>query len=679
MYLITIVFQYWLMAGVLFVGLVAQYAWATEFTTEQDYLQDFPVVLSASRLAQPISETPSAMTVIDRKMIAASGARNVVELFRLVPGMYVGYANGHTPVVSYRGTTDGYARRMQVLIDGRTVYLPPYGQVHWSALPLDIGDIERIEVVRGPSAASHGSNSVQGVINIMTRPASAVHKSQVAVNRGSGGISDVSARLGNAGEKWDYRMTLASRADNGFDNHGANDVNNDDSSTKLLNIRTAYRPTGSDSINFQFGYGDTTALNGKSLVFAGDFDTLREAKTISNFQQITWLHTANENSDIQLSYYHIGQSIRDNRYTSPFPNPPLPGTPQYWIVDEIFLHRHEVELQYTLISSSANRVVWGAGMRYDSVNSPINLSTPVTWREYRVFAHDEWRMSPSNLLNTGAMVERNAMDQTRVSPRISYNHHLTARHTLRASLSLAYRNPEMMEELGDRRTTPGGLLFQEFKAAGGAKPERAISREVGYIGLLNDAGSTLDIRAYYDRLDNVIWIDPIMVPPSVILSSSFRNDLSATYRGLEGTLNHKLSERSKLTANYAHQLVRADPIGSLTIVSNDVYYYYIDKYSKTVPLNSASLLLAHEFSGGMRLGVGYYYQDKVNVLDRTEGQPIMRRLDLKLAKRFSSSHSGTAGEIALVSQNALDDNTYTEYRPSAFSKRRNYITATLEF
>ena len=626
------------------------------------------------------------MTVIDRSMIDASGARNIVELFRLVPGMYVGYASGHTPIVSYRGTTDSYARRMQVLVDGRTVYLPPYGQVDWSVLPLDIGDIERIEVVRGPSAASHGSNSVQGVISIISRQAAAGPKTQVSVNRGAAGISDLAARLGTSSERWDYRMTVSSRADDGFEKL------NDDTSLKQINIRTNYRPTSDNSIDFQAGYGNHTGMAGRIFIEAGDTESIRDIKTLSNFQRLSWLHTAHENSDVQLSYYHIGQSMRDNRYTVP---KPLPNGVQYWIADEVFIHRHEVELQHTLNTSTTNRLVWGTGMRYDSVNSPMNLRTPVAWKEYRIFAHDEWRLAPSSLLNTGAMVEKNALGKTRVSPRVAYNHHLSARHTLRASLSLAYRNPEMMEELGDRRYTLGGTFKQEFKAAGGAEPERAIAREVGYIGQLDDAGSTLDIRVYHDRISNIIWVDPVIVagaansPPGPRpWPASFRNDFSATYKGLESTLNFKMGERSSLTANFAHQKVKAVPVGSLTLAPLDpalttLFYEYADKYSKTVPLNSASLLLAQEFSYGMRLGVGYYYQDKVNVLDATDGQPIMRRLDLKVAKRFGTSRdqdAGTgSGEIALIVQNALDDNSYTEYRPDAVAKRRTYLTAALEF
>lgn len=703
--MITRPFSHWPFIAVLFAGLTAQPIWAADFSSEQDYLQDFPVVLSASRLSQPISETPSAITVIDRTMIDASGARSIVELFRLVPGMYVGYDNGHTSIVSYRGATDGYARRMQVLIDGRTVYLPPYGYVNWAEIPLDIGDIERIEVVRGPSAASHGSNSVQGVINILTRPASAVHKPQVSTNLGSGGIKDISARFGNAGEKWDYRVTLASQSDHGFDNSWVNGERqvNDDSSTKLMNIRATYRPTGHDSIDFQLGYADNTGMDGLITVpstLPDSWTTLRDAKILSNYQQITWLHTTPANSDVQLSYYHIGQSSKDDRYAAPNPNP---GGPQAWIADDIFVHRHEIELQQTLNTSSDNRVVWGAGMRYDTVNSPMNLATPLTWKEYRIFAHDEWRMTSSSLLNIGAMVERAPLGDTRVSPRVAYNYHLTPRHTLRASVSTAYRNPEMLEEFGDRRYTLVAGTYQEFKAVGGLEPERTIAREVGYIGQLDDAGSTIDLRAYYDKIDNIIWVDTVLLPfPTAInpylppyqsvsdFPLSFRNDFSATYKGLEGTLNYKLGKRSTLTANYAHQLVRATPIGSLTpnLFLNastlaTVFNEYADKYSKTVPQNSASLLLAHAFSDGVRLGAGYYYQDKVSVLDNTKGQPIMRRLDLKVAKRFGTSHypDGTSagGEIALVIQNVLDDNSYTDYNPSIVSKRRGYVTATLEF
>lgn len=61
-----------------------------EAGNEESFFQEFPTVLTSSRLAQPLAEAPSAMTVIDREMIKASGFRSLPELMRLVPGMYVG-------------------------------------------------------------------------------------------------------------------------------------------------------------------------------------------------------------------------------------------------------------------------------------------------------------------------------------------------------------------------------------------------------------------------------------------------------------------------------------------------------------------------------------------------------------------------------------------------------------
>ena len=77
--------------------------------SEDDYIGDVPKVLTVSRLSQAVTDVPSAVTVIDRETIRASGIVDLPEIFRLVPGMYVGanagyvYNTNHT--VSYHGMT----------------------------------------------------------------------------------------------------------------------------------------------------------------------------------------------------------------------------------------------------------------------------------------------------------------------------------------------------------------------------------------------------------------------------------------------------------------------------------------------------------------------------------------------------------------------------------------------
>ncbi|MCZ7653087.1 MAG: Plug domain-containing protein [Rhodocyclaceae bacterium] len=94
----------------------------------------------------PLADAPGAVTIIDRDLIKASGAREVVDLLRLVPGFQVGAAYSSTPAVAYRGLADEYSRHVQVLVDGRSVYSPYFlGSITWNSLRLSLDDIERIE------------------------------------------------------------------------------------------------------------------------------------------------------------------------------------------------------------------------------------------------------------------------------------------------------------------------------------------------------------------------------------------------------------------------------------------------------------------------------------------------------------------------------------------------------
>nr|WP_305909700.1 Plug domain-containing protein [Methylomarinum sp. Ch1-1]MDP4522630.1 Plug domain-containing protein [Methylomarinum sp. Ch1-1] len=126
------------------------------------FLADAPAVLTATRLKQPLASAPAAVTVIDKAMIKASGTKEIVELFRLVPGMQVGYRRGHLAAATYHGMSDELARGMQVLVDGHSIYNASFGGVTWDDYPLLIEDIERIEVIRGPNSATYGPNSFWG-------------------------------------------------------------------------------------------------------------------------------------------------------------------------------------------------------------------------------------------------------------------------------------------------------------------------------------------------------------------------------------------------------------------------------------------------------------------------------------------------------------------------------------
>lgn len=216
---------------------------------------ELPTVLSATRLNQSLFDVPAAVTIIDRQMIEQSGVREIPEILRMVPGMVVGYESGSEAFVSYHGTSADLARRMQVLIDGRSIYQPLLASVDWIGLPLELADIERIEVIRGPNAASYGVNSFFAVVNIITRHPADVAGSKISYRRGENGIEDYHARFAQKAGKMDWRLSVAGRADGGFvDNHRKNEIDFTDSkNTDSIYSRAVWAMDDNSSLEFALG------------------------------------------------------------------------------------------------------------------------------------------------------------------------------------------------------------------------------------------------------------------------------------------------------------------------------------------------------------------------------------------------------------------------------------------
>lgn len=145
---------------VLLLGLLALDARA-ERGEADPFFGAIPMVLTASRLAQSPLDAPAPVTVIDREMIVASGFNEIHDLLRLAPGFLVADHPDGPPAVASHGLGDAHARRIKVMVDGRTINSPLWGNVIWDNLPLRVDDVERIEVVRGPNGAAYGVNAFQ--------------------------------------------------------------------------------------------------------------------------------------------------------------------------------------------------------------------------------------------------------------------------------------------------------------------------------------------------------------------------------------------------------------------------------------------------------------------------------------------------------------------------------------
>jgi len=126
-------------------------------------------VVSASRRAEKLHQAPNAMYVITENDIKYSGAVDLPDVFRMVPGVDVVNVYGNSYGVSSRGLNQHFPQQMLVLIDGRSIYTTFFGGVFWENEEVFLEDIKRIEIIRGPGASIWGANATNGVINIITK------------------------------------------------------------------------------------------------------------------------------------------------------------------------------------------------------------------------------------------------------------------------------------------------------------------------------------------------------------------------------------------------------------------------------------------------------------------------------------------------------------------------------
>ncbi|MBK1660120.1 TonB-dependent receptor plug domain-containing protein [Paracraurococcus ruber] len=157
-----------------------------------EQLFEEPVTTSATGKPQRASEVPVAMDIITAEQIRRSGAHDIPTVLARYTSLDVQQYNEHDFSVGARGLTTPMNPRMLVLVDGRQVYLDDYGRTKWAALPIQLGEIRQIEVVKGPNTALFGFNAVAGVINIVTYNPAHNQVNNATVRLGTHGYREVS-------------------------------------------------------------------------------------------------------------------------------------------------------------------------------------------------------------------------------------------------------------------------------------------------------------------------------------------------------------------------------------------------------------------------------------------------------------------------------------------------------
>ena len=167
------------------------------------------VVVTGSRMDEPLSKVSASVAVVTSEEIAERGATRFDEVLQDVVGMHV-VSNGTRGSVSSASIRGSEAAQVLVLLDGVRLNSPQYGQFDLNQLPVPLSDIERVEVLRGAASALYGSNALAGVVNIITRTPGPQPTGQLGWTEGRNDLGDP-WRLPLPGRGRDAKLRRASR------------------------------------------------------------------------------------------------------------------------------------------------------------------------------------------------------------------------------------------------------------------------------------------------------------------------------------------------------------------------------------------------------------------------------------------------------------------------------------
>jgi iron complex outermembrane receptor protein len=509
-------------------------------------------VTSVSKKEQKISEAASAVFVITSEDIARSGANDIPDLLRMVPGVEVAQINSSKWAISIRGFNGQYSNKLLVLVDGRTVYTPMLSGVFWDAQDVLLDNIDRIEVIRGPGATVWGANAVNGVINIITKKTSDTQGAFATAGGGSYehgfGAARYGGRLGGATS---YRVFA-----DGFDrNHfptpfGLN--GNDDWEMVHGGFRVDTSASAQDSITVEgdANSGNAGEVAGSVVSISPPINGLLDLRDrYSGWDLLSrWNHTSSAHSETSLQVYFDRNTRSDTTYG-------------------FGVNTFDLDFQHHIGWGTRQDFVWGLGYRVSSDDTLATLRisfTPAgrTTQLFSSFVQDEITILPERLyLSLGTKLEHNDYTGFGLEPsgRIAWTPN--ARNTLWAAVSQAQRTPARSDTgilvnlaaLSGPNNIP---MLVGYTGNPNEKAERETSVETGYRARLSSSVS-LDSTIFFNHYGDLVSVEPgsplfdADPTPHLVVLSRFANLLYGETHGFETLVNWKVTRRWTLSPSYS--------------------------------------------------------------------------------------------------------------------------------
>jgi iron complex outermembrane receptor protein len=479
-------------------------------------------VSSVTKSSEALQRAPASIYVITHDDIERSSATNVFELLRLAPNLLVTQLTTTSYVVAARGfggnpTAQNFSNKILMLVDGRSVYSPLYSGIYSDALDVMLEDIEKIEVISGPGATLWGANAMNGVINIITRPAYLTTGSFVGLDAGNNEQSAAVRYGGHAGEAATFRVYGM-----GFQRAAMD-------SGSGVSVRDGW---AKEQGGFRYDWSrdpDSVTVQGDIYRATQHVPGTDDAVVLGGNVLTRYEHHG-ERSDFKLQAYYDQTERRS------------PGTDGGLLLDT-----YDVEFQQSFVLGAYNHLTWGGGERLNrySITDAQSLLFAPSRRNLtlgNVFVQDTLSINAALDLVAGLKLEDDPFSGWTALPDLRASWQLTNRVSLWAAASRAIRSPtpfdtDVVEKLGSLVYLTGNPLF---------RPENLHAYETGS-RIQASADVSLSVAAFYNDYDDLRTIEPA---PAVILPLRWGNLMQGRTFGIEAWGNWQLTPEWRLSPSF---------------------------------------------------------------------------------------------------------------------------------
>jgi iron complex outermembrane receptor protein len=608
-------------------------------------------VTSVSKQAEKISTAPAAVTVITQNDMQRSGLNSIPEFLRLVPGMDVGRLNANQWAISARGFNGQFADNLLVLMDGRSVYTPVHGGVVWNSIDYPLADLDRVEVIRGPGATLWGSNAVNGVVNIITKPADQTQglllESRIGTDQSDGDV-----RYGGKIDDTTWFRGYAKYGYTGSFPLPSGDLDHDQWQTMQTGFRIDRYLTPIDTATLQGDFNQQQAKERFLGVLGGESDG--NADTLGGNVIARWTHCPSVREETSLQFYYTGQ----NNKTSPA---------GYREAD------FDLEFQNRFPLGDRQDITWGVGGRNSQVAFlalPQSSFAPSHFDEYIVngFIQDQIAIVPDRLsASIGTKLEYNNLTNLQVEPGTRLAWTPDKQNTVWAAISRPIRIPSLSESV---QSNYGPLeLIPNHPHS-----EQVLAYELGY-KTQPCKSVTVDVSCFYNTYKGLIDIVPSRASP---LFQYWTNALAAQSYGAELATDWQVSPQWKLGGSYTFLNVRAQNEGG----GANLPASGAAQEAGTSPENQFQIHSYFDITRNLQFNTSAYYVQglpRFSEGPRQQNVPEYFRLDMGLTWRFRENMSVTVGgQNILQKRHAESGNIGANLVPSEVP-RSAYVQFQMEF